>query len=82
VSRKSAEAFRCKIKEQSEKMLKPWEDTAGYLINVFKHHIKRCALAEAPIFSEEYLSTASKVAGLDEPAKVYLAYLIDWSKSE
>jgi len=63
-------------------MLKPWEETAEYLIKVFKHHIKQCTLAEAPLFSEEYFPKAARVAELDGPAKDYLAYLIGWGKGE
>jgi hypothetical protein len=62
-------------------MLKRWRWTAQHLTFVFKYHVKKCALDEAPLFSEQSSTRASDDAGLDEIARDYLAYMIEWTKS-
>ncbi|KAF8545247.1 hypothetical protein BDD12DRAFT_161379 [Trichophaea hybrida] len=69
------------IRETSREMLDRWEWTAQHLIFVFKYHIKKCALDEAPLFSEQFSARASDDAGLDEVARDYLAYMIEWAKN-
>jgi hypothetical protein len=61
-------------------MLEHWNWTAKHLIHVFKYHIKRCAFEGAPLFSEEFVSSAAKDGGLDEPAIEYLKYMAMWTK--
>ncbi|KAF8251568.1 hypothetical protein K440DRAFT_658658 [Wilcoxina mikolae CBS 423.85] len=76
-----ADEFRRKIRETSREMLDRWQWTAQHLIFVFKYHIKKCALDDAPLFSEQFSTRASDDAGLDAVARDYLAYMIEWAKN-